>query len=81
MDWFKLIVGVAAAIGLLYVGLAFLVPLAIAVLISSLLGALIDQIARLLHRHYDAQKCGCYQRAVRVCLSHKADSSILSQNV
>ncbi len=47
MDWFKLIVGVTAAIGLLYVGRTFLVPLAIAVLISSLLGALIDQIARL----------------------------------
>ena len=47
MDWFKLIVGVTAAIGLLYVGRTFLVPLAIAVFISSLLGALIDQIARL----------------------------------
>lgn len=47
MDWFKLVVGGAGAIGLLYVGRTFLVPLAIAVLISSLLGALIDQIARL----------------------------------
>lgn len=46
-DCFKLTVELAAAIGLLYVGGTFLVPLAIAILVSSLLGALIDQVARL----------------------------------